>query len=196
VAALGDGAWSGRVRAWLEANAAFRAYIVAELAERGPLHSRDLEDRAAMSWRSRGWMDGRNVSQMLEFLWARGEIALADREGSVRLWDLAERVLPAGVPAVPADEARRVLARRRLRSSGIARPGDVGVAAGGVEVEVEGVPGPWIADPDLLERPGGCDVIAVRASPRTAIPSQSRSTSDSLGRGALRGCRRCAASSA
>ena len=148
-----DGAWSQRVRAWLEANAAFRAHVLAELSANGPLRSRDLEDRAAVPWRSGGWTDGRNVSQMLEFLWARGEIAVADREGGERLWDLTERVLPAGVPAVPAGEAERVLARRRLRSLGIARPRDVGAAAGGVEVEVEGVPGPWVADADLLERP-------------------------------------------
>ena len=150
---LGDGAWSGRVRAWLEVNAAFRAYVLAELSARGPLRSRDLEDRAAVSWRSSGWTDGRNVSQMLEFLWARGEIAVADRQGGERLWDLAERVLPADSPPVPAEETLRVLARRRLRSLGIARPADVGAAAGGVEVEVEGAPGPWVADRDLLERP-------------------------------------------
>jgi uncharacterized protein YcaQ len=149
----GDGAWSGRVRTWLEANAAFRAYVLGEVSARGPLRSRDLEDRAAVSWRSSGWTNGRNVSQMLELLWARGEIALADREGSERLWDLTERVLPAGAPLIPAREAHRMLARRRLRSLGIARPGDVGAVAGGVDVEVDGVPGPWVAEPDLLERP-------------------------------------------
>src|SRR5215472_12640899 len=149
----GDGAWSARARAWLEANAAFRAYVLAELSARGPLRSRDLEDRSAVSWRSSGWTDGRNVSQMLEFLWARGEIAVASREGSERVWDLAGRVLPADAPPVPAEEAERELARRRLRSLGIARPGAVGAVAGAVAVEVDGVPGPWVADPDLLERP-------------------------------------------
>jgi uncharacterized protein YcaQ len=149
----GDGAWSARVRAWLEANAGFRAYVLAELSARGPLRSRDLEDRSAVPWRSSGWTDGRNVAQMLEFLWARGEVAVAAREGNERVWDLAGRVLPAGAPPVPAAEAERVLARRRLRSLGIARPGAAGAAAGAVEVEVEGAPGPWVADPDLLERP-------------------------------------------
>jgi uncharacterized protein YcaQ len=149
----GDGAWSARVRAWLEANAAFRAHLLAELAARGQLRSRDLEDRSAVPWRSGGWTDGRNVSQMLEFLWARGEIAVAAREGNERVWDLAERVLPAGGPPVPAHEAERALARRRLRSLGIARPGVVGAADGAVAAEIEGVPGPWVADPDLLERP-------------------------------------------
>jgi uncharacterized protein YcaQ len=146
-------AMSPHAAAWVAANAGFRAYVLAELERRGPLRSRDLEDRAAVPWRSSGWTDGRNVSQLLEFLWAGGEIAVADRMGSERVWDLAARVLPVDAPPVPEDEARRTVAERRLRALGIARParaGDVGVA---VEVEVEGVPGPWVAAPDLLDRP-------------------------------------------
>jgi uncharacterized protein YcaQ len=148
---LGGPAWSQRVTDWLEANAAFRAYVLAELEARGRLRSRDLEDRSAVSWQSSGWTHGRNVGQMLEFLWARGEIAVAGREGSERVWDLARRVLPVDAPPVEAGEAQRELDRRRLRSLGIARPKLVGEA--GVGVEVEGVAGPWVAAPDLLERP-------------------------------------------
>jgi uncharacterized protein YcaQ len=150
----GEGAWERRVRGWLEDNRLFRAYLLAELAARGPLRSRQLEDRSTVSWRSGGWTDGRNVGQMLEFLWARGEIAVADRVGSERIWDLAERLRPAlSSPADPHDAAR-LRAERRLRSLGIARPGATGVPAGvGVPVEVQGAPGPWVADPELLDRP-------------------------------------------
>ena len=91
----GEGAWERRVRGWLEDNRLFRAYLLAELAARGPLRSRQLEDRSIVSWRSGGWTDGRNVGQMLEFLWARGEIAVADRAGNERIWDLAELRLPS-----------------------------------------------------------------------------------------------------
>jgi uncharacterized protein YcaQ len=142
---------SPHAAAWVAANAAFRTYLLAELERRGPLRSRDLEDRAAVPWRSSGWTDGRSVSQLLEFLWAGGEITVADRMGSERVWDLASRVLPVDAPPVPEDEARRALAERRLRSLGIARPGQVGDV--GVAVEVEGVPGPWVVAPDLLDRP-------------------------------------------
>jgi uncharacterized protein YcaQ len=88
---------------------------------------------------------------MLEFLSARGEIAISRREGNERFWDLAERVLPVNMPPVPAIEATRILAERRLRSLGIARPKSVGAV--GTPVEVEGVPGPWVIDGALLERP-------------------------------------------
>jgi hypothetical protein len=44
------------------------------------------------------------------------------------VWDLAERVYPEVDEVVPLAEARRILAARRLRSLGIARPKVVGVA--------------------------------------------------------------------
>jgi len=73
------------------------------------------------------------------------------RDGNERMWDLGSRVLPKGTAAIPAAEAKRILAERRLRSLGIARPKSVGSI--GTPVEVEGVKGPWVADAELLERP-------------------------------------------
>ena len=56
-----------------------------------------------------GWTHDRNVTQMLEFLASRGEVAVAGRRGRQRLWDLAERVYPAGTrsyrPTRPAASA-------------------------------------------------------------------------------------------
>jgi uncharacterized protein YcaQ len=148
-----NSARGGRVRAWLAANAPFRRYVLAQLKARGPLASRELEDRSTVSWQSTGWTHDRNVSQMLEFLGARGEIAISRREGNQRIWDLAERVLPVGMPAMTAAEAGRVLAQRRLRALGIARPKMVGPV--GTPAEVEGVAGQWVVDAELLERPFG-----------------------------------------
>ncbi len=146
-------AWppEGSRRDWLAANQRFRDYVMAELEARGPLRSRDLEDRAQVGWRSSGWTHERNVSQMLEFLWARGEVAVTRREGNERIWDLASRVLANETSAIPAAEAKGILAERRLRSLGIARPKSVGAI--GTPVEVEGVKGPWVADAELLELP-------------------------------------------
>jgi hypothetical protein len=43
-----------------------------------------------MPWKSTGWTNDRNVTQMLELLMIRGEVAIAGRVGRERLWDLAE----------------------------------------------------------------------------------------------------------
>ena len=148
-----------QIRTWLEANDAFRRDVVAVLRERGPLLSRDVPDTNQVPWGSTGWTNDRNVTQMLELLSARGEVAVAGRSGRQRLWDVAERVYPRFAP-LPPEEAARGRQERRLRSLGLARarttvvPGEpYEVGEVGVPVTVEGLDGQWQADPDALDRP-------------------------------------------
>jgi len=140
-----------RPHRWLQANKSFRRYVLDQLRESGPLMSRDIQDRADMPWPSTGWTNNRNVTQMLEFLAARGEIAISGRSGRQRLWDLAERVYPADTPIVPAVQARRTRDERRLRALGIARPKVVGDA--GEPAQVEGTAGTWRVDPTAIGQP-------------------------------------------
>src|SRR5206468_5723640 len=100
---------------WIKANAKFRTDVLKLLRKSGPLMSRDVPDTSAVPWQSTGWTGNRNVTQMLEFLNARGEVAVAGRVGGQRLWDLAERVYPLVAEVVPLAEARRSLAARRPR---------------------------------------------------------------------------------
>jgi uncharacterized protein YcaQ len=74
-------------------------------------------------WASTGWTNNRNVTQMLEFLMLRGEVAISGRVGRERLWDLAERVYPTGVVVLSVDEAHRAKNERRLAALGIAGRG-------------------------------------------------------------------------
>jgi uncharacterized protein len=151
--------WQNRRRRWMAANDACRRDILARLEGSGPLTSRDLPDTCTEPWTSTGWTNNRNVTQMLEFLTLRGEVAVSGRAGRERLWDLAGRVYPEG-PAIPAEEALRQRDQRRLSALGIARargpecpvePLDVGDA--GEEAVVEGVRGTWRVDPAQLGRP-------------------------------------------
>jgi uncharacterized protein YcaQ len=142
-------AWSvGRPRRleWTKANDGFRRRVLDLLATSGPLASRDIPDTAEVPWESTGWTNDRNVTQLLEFLAYRGEVAVFGRRGRQRLWDLAERVYPAGTPVVPADEARGIREEKWLRSLGVARPQHVGDA--GIPVEIEGTSGTWRVDPE------------------------------------------------
>ena len=133
-------------RAFLKANDAFRRRILDRLREAGPLTSREIPDTSETSWQSSGWTQERTVAQMLELLAWRGEVAVSGRQGRERLWDLPDRVFPAGATAIPAEEARRQLDERWLRALGIARPKFVGEA--GVPVTVEGTKGVWRLDPE------------------------------------------------
>src|SRR4029077_16670240 len=60
-----------RTQAYLKENASFRRYIVRELEARGPLLSRELEDRAARARGAHPWWGSRQVAIMLEILQGR-----------------------------------------------------------------------------------------------------------------------------
>ena len=146
-----------RSRAWLRDNDRFRRDILELLRSAGPLTSRDIPDTCVVPWASSGWTNNRNVTQMLEFLMTRGEVAIAGRVGRERVWDLPQRVYP-DVSVPPVAEAERRKNERRLASLGIARqktrampmePTDVGEA--GEPAVVEGVKGEWRVDPRYLD---------------------------------------------
>jgi uncharacterized protein YcaQ len=158
LAGAADRPSGGRPRAWMRDNDSFRRDILDLLRGSGPLTSRDIPDTCVVPWASTGWTHTRNVTQMLEFLMIRGEVAIAGRVGRERLWDLPERVYPADVVVPSVDEARRVKDERRLASLGIARPKatampvePIHVGEAGEPAVVEGTRGEWRLDPAALD---------------------------------------------
>jgi uncharacterized protein len=159
IAGAADWPAGKRTRAWLRDNDTFRRDILERLGSSGPLTSRDIPDTCVVPWASTGWTNNRNVTQMLEFLMMRGEVAIAGRVKRERLWDLAERVYPADVVVPSVEEAHRAKNERRLAALGIARqkttampvePIDVGEA--GEPALVEGTKGEWRVDPGALDQ--------------------------------------------
>ena len=65
--------------------------IRGHIARHGAVMARDFEgDRP-----STGWWDWHPSKSALEYLWRTGELAIARREGFQKVYDLAERVIPA-----------------------------------------------------------------------------------------------------
>ena len=144
-------------RDWLRDNEPFRRDILDRLTSSGPLTSREIPDTSIVPWPSTGWTNDRNVTQMLEFLARRGEVAISGRVGRERVWDLAERVYPANVRVQSVEEASRTRNARRLSALGIARSKTratpverVDVGEAGEAATVEGVKGEWRVEPALL----------------------------------------------
>jgi uncharacterized protein YcaQ len=121
-------------REFLRQNPGFRRYVLRELDRRGPLLSRELEDRSAERIDHR-WYGSRYVGLMLQTLHVHGEIAVVGRRGGQRVWDLASRWYPE-TDAVPLREAERVFAEQRFRALGVRRE-----------------KGEWVAHPEVSDAP-------------------------------------------
>ena len=161
-----------RTRAWLQANDVFRRDIIKLLRSSGPLTSRQIPDTSVVPWKSTGWTHNRNVTQMLECLMMRTEIAIAGRVGRERLWDLPERVYPADVVVPSVKAAEQAKNERRLASLGIARAKQramplepVHVGEAGEPAVVEGTKGEWRVDPAALAAANDFDGRTALLSP-------------------------------
>jgi uncharacterized protein YcaQ len=118
--ARGEGrySWQRRSTEFLKRNASFRRYVLRELDRRGPLLSRELDDRSVWGWESHGWTGDRNVTEMLGILHGRGEVAIVGRRGKQRLWDLAARWYPE-TETMSRAESDELFARKRFRALGV-----------------------------------------------------------------------------
>lgn len=149
--------WQRHNAEWVAANDRARRDVLAHLEAEGPTPTGGLPDTTEVPWRSSGWTNDKNLGRLLDFMVARGEVAVAGREGGQRLWDLAERVYP-DVPAFPLEEAVAEQDRRRLAACGILRPRgpqcpteSIDGGDAGEEAVVDGLPGTWRVDPRYLD---------------------------------------------
>ncbi|MGH8990723.1 MAG: winged helix-turn-helix domain-containing protein [Acidimicrobiia bacterium] len=161
-------AW-GRMRGIQQDQPALVKAVVDEVAARGPLPARELDNPPGARRSGGPWWGWGDVKTALEWLFWSGELAAAGRTRSFeRIYDLTERVLPADVLAVPTPaepDAQRELLRFAAARLGVGTAGDVadyfrirrpeaaprlaelveeGVLA---PVQVEGWPKPGFLDP-------------------------------------------------
>ena len=104
-------------REFLNENARLRRYILREVERNGPLLSRDLKEDVSGDADRHAWWGRGPLRLMLDMLAGRGEIAVAGRVGTNRLWDLPERVWPEA-ETLSWREAERELEQRRRRAQG------------------------------------------------------------------------------
>jgi uncharacterized protein YcaQ len=120
---------------FLRQNARLRRYVLREIERNGPLLSRDLKyDPPADAERHRWWGRG-ELRLMMEMLAGRGEIAVAGRAGTHRVWDLPERVWPETETLSWREAERELEARRRRRQGAWLERGE------------------WHANPDISDEP-------------------------------------------
>ncbi len=134
-------------RGWGERYGGYLEPVFRRIREEGPLAARDFESLTA---RGQGpWWDWKPAKAALETLFWRGELMIRERRGFERIYDLSERVLPAGTDVrMPTDEELgRFIVQRALGALGIAsereirdyiRIGDRRIVAGAISEMVAG----------------------------------------------------------
>jgi uncharacterized protein YcaQ len=107
-------------RGWGERYGGYLEPVLRRIREEGPLAARDFENLAA---RGQGpWWNWKPAKAALEMLFWRGELMIRERRGFERVYDLTERVLPAGTDRrePSAAELGRFIVRRALGALGVA----------------------------------------------------------------------------
>jgi uncharacterized protein len=102
--------------------------VLEEVRDRGPLQTSDLEDPGEKDRTSNPMWNWSHGKVALEMLFVKGKVAAADRRNFVRMYDLAERVIPPlhfGAPDVPREEAQLILLERSARALGVGTADDI-----------------------------------------------------------------------
>jgi uncharacterized protein YcaQ len=123
----GEGSvWRQRIDKFLNANAKLRDHILNELRKKGPLLSREFEDKTRVKG-SLGWGSWGNVSRMMFHLFLMGEVMVVGREGKQKLYGLSEDFLPSWVSKkkLSAEEVEYLAVQRSLRALGIANSSEI-----------------------------------------------------------------------
>jgi len=94
--------------------------ILRRIRDEGPLRSSDLGETAKAGW----WNLSIN-KKLLSALWSRGDLAIRERSGFQRIYDLTERVIPRRWREqwIPRRDAIRELLLRALAATGWATTG-------------------------------------------------------------------------
>jgi hypothetical protein len=96
--------------------------LLARIRKDGPLQLRDVKSTGSVQSWSAGVM-GKIERRALHELWIRGDIMIRSRKGFQKVFDLPQRVLPAGTNTTPPSHAEAAVHRVRgvLKALGIAR---------------------------------------------------------------------------
>jgi uncharacterized protein YcaQ len=110
---------------WVMANRPMLDWLLAELADKGPLAASRFEHEKNV--RKGPWWGWSDIKQGLEFLFYWGDVVSAGRRNFERVYALPEQVLPASVlhTEIAQDAAVRELVRRSIQALGIGTVKDI-----------------------------------------------------------------------
>jgi uncharacterized protein YcaQ len=122
-ARCGEGTW-GRMKKFVSEHQAAVASVRAQIQERGPLGAGEI---AGAKRGPGGWWGWSETKEILEWLFWTGEVTTARRRNFERLYDLADRVLPADVlqREITKEDSQRQLLSIAAKALGVATVRDL-----------------------------------------------------------------------
>jgi uncharacterized protein YcaQ len=121
---------------WREKNPVAEKRVLQRIQQEGPLRAKDFERDATK--KGNGWWDWKPDKVALEQLFIEGELMVVERRGFQKVYDLPERVLPAGIDtSVPsANEFERHLILSYIRAHGFANAQQISYLRKGLKSHV------------------------------------------------------------
>ena len=122
---MDDAKPNGRVAHLLNSAPFYVESVLREIQERGPLIVSELSDPGQ---RTGPWWGYNNGKIALEWLFATGRLAIADRRNFARVYDLAERIIPSkylNAPIITSKDAIRELLQISAKALGIGTAKDI-----------------------------------------------------------------------
>ncbi|RMG57636.1 MAG: winged helix-turn-helix domain-containing protein [Bacteroidetes bacterium] len=166
---------------WFRPDPRMMAYVMDRIRAEGPLMARDFEKPPQQA---AGWYSWKPAKRALEQLFMRGDLMIRERRGFQKVFDLAERVLPADADLQVPDEQEMAayLIRSFLQAHGLGTAKEMGYLL--KKEQKAGIPemiSEWVSDGTLtcVSVPRSRDSYvtfsaALSALPRRGPPPQVR----------------------
>lgn len=121
---------------WFDKDVKLAALVLTRIESEGPLQAKDFEDNRRSNT---GWWDWKPAKKALEQLFMEGKLMVIKRQGFQKVYELTERVLPAGVDTrLPSDdEYVQFLISRFLSAQGIATVEQIGYLLKGLKLAIK-----------------------------------------------------------
>lgn len=124
----------GEQEHWYERDARLEKSVLKRITAEGPLMARNFEHdgRRTGEWKTKP------AKRALENLFMQGDLMSSGRTNFQKVYDLTERVLPAGTEttAPSSEEYARFLITRYLRANGLGRPNEIAYLLPGMKPQV------------------------------------------------------------
>ena len=163
----------GEQEHWYVRDPRLEKQVLKRIRNEGPLMARDfVGERTGGEWKAKP------AKRALENLFMCGELMSSGRRNFQKVYDLTERVLPAGVDTnePTPEENARYLITRYLRANGLGQPAEIAYLQPGIKPPVSAVMRDMVGNGELLMiRTGGEEFHALPDSLNLLNRSLSRS---------------------